>query len=145
MKHFWKEYSCQILCSLKCKYYVAYSQQQKKCYNVVLTVSAAFLGWGTHPGMYQPSKQLEQYVFCLFFLIHPSLSYAPNLWENVSSNRGLNTHTRNSQLSGKSLSKKPLVNVAALFFMLSCLTKITVSSLGFVACDLILSEGAEYF
>lgn len=53
----------------------------------------------------------------------------------MSSSRGLNPCTRAAQLSVKSLSKKPLVNMAAVFFMLSCLTKITVSSLGLVAWE----------
>lgn len=129
MKYFWKEYLCQILCSLKWKHYVAYSQQ-KKCYNVILSVPAALLKWGT--AWHIPSLNLKhpRNDWCIWFSFVPLFTFARSPRENVSSNRGLNPHPRDTHLSVKKSLESTLVSVAAGFCVLSCVTKISVSSLG---------------
>lgn len=74
MKYFWKEYLCQVLCLLKWKHYVAYSQP-KKCYNVILTVPAALLKGGT--AWRVPGLDLKHPIndLCVVFDFPLSLSF----------------------------------------------------------------------
>lgn len=72
-------------------------------------------------------KAPKKWLMCLIFLC-PSLF----IWENVSANRGLNPPPRDTHLSVKKSLEKTLVSLAAGFCVLSCVTKITVSSLGLV-------------
>lgn len=77
-----------------------------------------------------------------FFFFFPPLSLS--YLHPASAKGGLNPYATDAQLSVKSLSKRPLAHVAAMFFLLSCLIKITVLSLGLVAWDPVF-EGAEHF
>lgn len=117
MKYFWKEYLCQILCSVKWKHYVAYSQQ-KKCYNVILTVPAALPKRGTAWHVASLNLNQPRNDLCLIFLCPSLFICTQPLREGVLKQRFEPTPR---DLSVKKSLEKTLVNVAAGFCVLSCL------------------------
>lgn len=134
MKCFWVEYLCQILCSLKWKHYIAYSQQ-KKCYNVILTVPAALLKRGT--AWHIPGSNLKHprndLTLCVVFDFPLTLSFicTQPLRECVLKQRFKPT-PRDTHLSVKNLRRKLWSGWQQRSVCWIVLTKITVSSLALV-------------